>query len=80
MFRKMLVANNGAPSGERALKCALELAKRLEIDLTMICVEELPRVAASVDEVAEFEDPRRSRVRQGRYVGGSPGSFSRCFV
>ena len=53
MFRKMLVANNGAPGGERALKSALELAKRLEIDLTMICVEELPRLAASVDEVAE---------------------------
>jgi K+-sensing histidine kinase KdpD len=53
MFRKMLVANNGSPGGERALKSALELAKRLEIDLTMICVEELPRLAASVDEVAE---------------------------
>ncbi len=53
MFRKMLVANNGAPSGERALKCALELAKRLEIDLTMICVEELPRLATSVGEVDE---------------------------
>ena len=46
MFRKMLVANNGSPGGERALKSALELAKRLEIDLTMICVEELPRFSS----------------------------------
>ncbi len=51
----MLVANNGSPPGERALKSALELAKRLEIDLTMICVEELPRVPASISEVVETQ-------------------------
>ena len=55
MFHKMLVANNGSPPGERALKSALELAKKLEIDLTMICVEELPRVPASISEVVETQ-------------------------
>ena len=53
MFRKMLVANDGSPGGERALNCALELAKRLDVGLTMICVEELPRFPASIDEVTE---------------------------
>ncbi len=57
MFRKTLVANNGSLGGERALKSALELAKRLEIDLTMICVEELPRVPASVGEITETQTP-----------------------
>ena len=57
MFRKTLVANNRWLGGRRALKSALELAKRLEIDLTMICVEELPRVPASVGEIAEFRTP-----------------------
>jgi nucleotide-binding universal stress UspA family protein len=53
MFRKMLVANDGSKGGERALAAALELAKRLEIGLSMICVEETPRFPASIDEVTE---------------------------
>ena len=60
MFNKMLVANDGSRGGERALKGALELAKRLEIDLTMICVEELPRFPASIDEVEETQANDRS--------------------
>jgi nucleotide-binding universal stress UspA family protein len=53
MFRKMLVANDGSPGGEKALKCALALAGRLDVGLAMICVEELPRFPVSIDEVAE---------------------------
>ncbi|HME84244.1 MAG TPA: universal stress protein [Roseiarcus sp.] len=55
MLRKMLVANDGSPGGERALKYALELARRLELGVTMICVEEIPRFPASIDEVAEAQ-------------------------
>ncbi len=55
MFQKMLVANDGSPCGERALKEALELARRLELGLAMVCVEELPRFPASIDEVEEAQ-------------------------
>jgi nucleotide-binding universal stress UspA family protein len=53
MYRRMLVANDGSPGGEKALASALELAKRLDIGLAMICVEETPRFPASIDEVTE---------------------------
>ena len=55
MLRKMLVANDGSSGGEKALKHALELARRLELGVTMICVEEIPRFPASIDEVAEAQ-------------------------
>ena len=51
MFDKLLVANDGSQGGERAFQCALELAKRLGVALEMICVEELPRRPARIDEV-----------------------------
>jgi nucleotide-binding universal stress UspA family protein len=53
MFRKMLVATDGSTGGEKALAAALELARRLEIGLDMICVEETPRFPASIDEITE---------------------------
>ena len=53
MVRKLLVANDGSKGGQKALTAALDLAKRLDIDLSMICVEEAPRFPASIDEVAE---------------------------
>ena len=53
MFRKILVANDGSKGGQAALAAALDLAKRLDVGLTMICVEELPRFPASIDEVTE---------------------------
>ena len=37
------------------MAAALDLAKRLDVGLTMICVEELPRFPASIDEVDEAE-------------------------
>jgi nucleotide-binding universal stress UspA family protein len=55
MFRKMLVANDGSKGGHAALAAALELAKRLDLALAMICVEDLPRFPASIDEVAEAQ-------------------------
>jgi len=55
MFRKILVANDGSKGGQLALAAALELAKRLDLALAMICVEDLPRFPASIDEVAEAQ-------------------------
>jgi nucleotide-binding universal stress UspA family protein len=53
MIRRMLVADDGSPSGERAFAAALDLARRLSVSLDMICVEELPRFPATIDEVEE---------------------------
>jgi nucleotide-binding universal stress UspA family protein len=53
MFRKMLIANDGSKGGQLALAAALELAKRLDLGLAMVCVEETPRFPASIDEVTE---------------------------
>jgi nucleotide-binding universal stress UspA family protein len=55
MYRKMLIANDGSPGGEKALAGALELARRLEVGLAMICVEELPRFPASIGEITEAQ-------------------------
>ena len=77
MLRKMLVANDGSPGGDKALKYALELARRLEIGVTMICVEELPRFPASIGEVAEAQEDAKSVfdkvVASARTLAGTYG-------
>lgn len=55
MYSKILVANDGSAGAARALKAAIELARRLHSSLHMVCVEELPRFPTSVDEVVEEE-------------------------
>jgi nucleotide-binding universal stress UspA family protein len=55
MYSKILVANDGSAGAARALNAAIELARRLHSPLHMVCVEELPRFPASVDEVVEEE-------------------------
>ena len=47
------MANDGSPGGAKALAAALDLAKRLVVELDMVCVEELPRVPASIGELRE---------------------------
>ena len=42
MFRKMLIANDGSKGGDHALAFAIDLARRLDLALHMVCVEELP--------------------------------------
>jgi nucleotide-binding universal stress UspA family protein len=56
MFRKMLIANDGSEGGEHALTAAIGLARRLELDLHMVYVEELPRFPASFGEVLVVDD------------------------
>jgi nucleotide-binding universal stress UspA family protein len=53
MYRKILVANDGSPGALKALAAAIETAKRDSAALHMVTVEELPRFAASIDEVEE---------------------------
>ncbi len=53
MYEKILIANDGSEGGTRALGCAIKLAHRLKANLDMICVEELPRLPTTIDEVVE---------------------------
>lgn len=53
MFEKILIANDGSEGARRALGAAINLAKSYGADLHMISVEELPRFAASIEEVVE---------------------------
>jgi nucleotide-binding universal stress UspA family protein len=53
MFEKILIANDGSQGAARALSAAIGLAKQLQAELHMICVEELPRFPTSMDEVIE---------------------------
>ena len=52
---RCLSLNDGSPGGAKALAGALELARRLEVGLAMICVEQLPRFPASIGEIAEAQ-------------------------
>jgi nucleotide-binding universal stress UspA family protein len=53
MYTKILVANDDSPGGQKALTAAIGCAGQLSAELHMITVEELPRIPASIDEVAE---------------------------
>jgi nucleotide-binding universal stress UspA family protein len=54
MFRKILIANDGSEGAKKALKVAIDLAKRYQAELHSISVEEhLPHYAATVGEVVE---------------------------
>ncbi len=53
MYEKILIANDGSEGGTRALAYAIKLTHRLKAHLHMICVEELPRLPTTIDEVVE---------------------------
>jgi len=56
MFDKILIANDGSEGAARALTAAIKLAKTHDAELHMICVEEMPRFPASIDEVIEEKE------------------------
>ncbi len=56
MFDKILIANDGSEGAARALSAAIKLAKIHDAELHMICVEEMPRFPASIDEVVEEKE------------------------
>jgi nucleotide-binding universal stress UspA family protein len=61
MVSKILIANDGSDGAYKALSTALSLAKQFGAELHMICVEELPLMPASIDEVIEEQDELEHR-------------------
>jgi nucleotide-binding universal stress UspA family protein len=53
MFRKILAGNDGSDGAFKAFAAAIKLANLHKAELHMVCVEEIPRFATSVDEVVE---------------------------
>lgn len=71
MFAKILHANDGSDRAFKALAAALDLAKRCGAELHMICVEEMPHLPTTIDEVVEekaeanhFYEPVVRRARE----------------
>ena len=75
MFRKILVANDGSPGADAALKAAIDLAVKYCAELHMISVEEIPHLAETIDEVeGEREEPNTVSSRSS----SGPGSSRLC--
>jgi len=54
MFRKILVAHDGSPGAYQAMTVAIDLARHYGAEIHLISViEELPKYAATLDEVDE---------------------------
>jgi nucleotide-binding universal stress UspA family protein len=51
-----LHANDGSEPAFKALQTALHTARRYQAPLHMVCVEELPRFATTIDEVVEEQE------------------------
>jgi nucleotide-binding universal stress UspA family protein len=56
MFQKILVAHDGSAGAQKAMAVAIDLAQRFGAELHLISViEELPKYAATIDEVQEVQ-------------------------
>ena len=53
MFRKILAANDGSTGAFAALRGAIDVAEKYGAELHMVCIEEIPRFPATIDEVEE---------------------------
>jgi nucleotide-binding universal stress UspA family protein len=51
MFKKILIANDGSEGASRAMSAALRLAHSHKAQAHMICVEEMPWIPGSREEV-----------------------------
>ncbi|MEW6586130.1 MAG: universal stress protein [Nitrospirota bacterium] len=55
MFKKILIANDGSEGARKALRVAIDLARKYGSELHSISVEEgVPHYAATIGEVEEF--------------------------
>jgi nucleotide-binding universal stress UspA family protein len=61
MYAKILVANDGSSGGRKALTAAIALGRQISAELHMVTVEELSRIPASIDEVAEEKEEANHR-------------------
>jgi nucleotide-binding universal stress UspA family protein len=65
MFRKILVANDGSAGARRALEAAADVAACYGAELHSISVEEdLPKYAATIDEVDAVKEQRNHYFEQ----------------
>jgi nucleotide-binding universal stress UspA family protein len=64
MFSKILIANDGSPGAKKALATAILMAKRYKAELHMICVEELPSLPVTMDEVVEEKLEANHRIEK----------------
>jgi nucleotide-binding universal stress UspA family protein len=56
MFRKILVAHDGSAGAQKAMTVAIDLARHYGAEIYLLSViEELPRYAATIDEVEEVQ-------------------------
>jgi len=62
MFRKILAANDGSAGAGAALDVAIDLARACGAELHMICVEEIPRFAETIDEVEGEKESAEQRL------------------
>ncbi len=61
MFAKILHANDGSDGAFKAFGVALDLAALCHAELHMVCVEEVPYLPTTIDEVVEQEDEEKRR-------------------
>jgi len=53
VFKRIVIANDGSDGAFRAFDMACDLAKAHRSKLSMISVEQLPNIPASIDEIVE---------------------------
>jgi nucleotide-binding universal stress UspA family protein len=63
MYRKILVAHDGSPGAFAALTAGLDLATKLQAEIHMLSVKEIPAFPGTMDEVIEEEDEGRHRFQ-----------------
>src|SRR6516165_5525697 len=77
MFRKILAANDGSPGAQAALSAAIDLALKCGGELHMICIEEIPRFAATIDEIEEEKQEAGLRftavIKRAKELAGQKG-------
>ena len=61
---KILLANDGSEGAFKALGMAISLAKHYQAELYMICVEELPMLPTTIDEVVEEREEADHRYEK----------------
>lgn len=65
MFKKILIANDGSEGAKKALRIAIDIAKRYGAELHSISVEEdLPHYAATIGEVLEAKAEKNNYFKK----------------
>lgn len=82
MFKKILVGNDGSEGAEKALRTAIDIAKKFGAEVHSISVEEdLPKYAATVGEVLEAKAEKNGYFaklnQEAKEMAAKEGSFSK---